>query len=515
MAKGPHLPGSTAAIVTETGPLKGIESPAEDQFLGIPYAAPPLGNLRWMPPQPPARWNGVLEATQFGNFCPQPYHAAAIGDEDCLTLNVYRPHQMKNANNGVPVMVWIHGGGLVTGGSAFFDPTPIVQIGGVIVVTINYRLGYLGFFAHPALDTEGHLAGNYGLMDQQFALNWVQNNIAAFGGDPTRVTIFGESAGGLSVYANLASPLDAGLFAGAIAESGSYASFAPYLQSIVSIADGETMGGGGVPPGTSTATSVGCASQSAQCLRTTPASTLVLAEPGVVNPFIDGTLLTQTPGAAFTNGQFNRVPVISGTNHDEWRAFVSGYGSSLVTEADYEAAVDALWDGFGPVIWGFFYPLANYPIIPPIPGDPSPSPGIALGASGTDGIFSCPARNADQALSQFVTTYTYEFNDENAPGFFPGVNFPTGAYHFSEVRYLFNVFGTPSSSLFTPAQQALSNTMIGYWTNFATTGDPNFAGAPFWPQYSPATDEFQSLVPPTPMIEFNFANDHMCTNLWG
>jgi len=182
-------------------------------------------------------------------------------------------------------------------------------------------------------------------------------------------------------------------------------------------------------------------------------------------------------------------------------------------EADYEAAVDALWDGFGPFIWGFFYPLANYPIIPPIPGDPSPSPGIALGASGTDGIFSCPARNADQALSQFVTTFTYEFNDENAPVSF-GTNFPAGAHHFAEVRDFFNVFGTPSSSFFTPAQKALSNTMIGYWANFAMTGDPNFAGAPFWPQYNPATDEFLSLVPPTPMIEFNFATDHKCTNLW-
>jgi para-nitrobenzyl esterase len=511
MAKGPHLPGSTAAIVTETGPLKGIETSTQDQFLGIPYAALPLGNLRWMPPQPPARWNGVFEATQFGNFCPQPYRGVSVGDEDCLTLNVYRPHQMKNANkdSGVPVMVWIHGGGLVTGGSAFYDPAPIVQIGGVIVVTINYRLGYLGFLAHPALDSEGHLAGNYGLMDQQFALGWVQRNIAAFGGDPTRVTIFGESAGGQSVYANLASPLAAGLFSGAIAESGSYAGFAPYLQQIVPIAAGETTG-------TSIGTSVGCNSlTNAQCLRATPALTLVLAEPGTVYPFIDGTLLTQTLGAAFASGQFNRVPVISGTNHDEWRAFVANYGSSLVTEADYKAAVDALWDGFGPFIWGVFYPLANYPIIPPIPGDPSPSPGIALGASGTDGIFSCPARNADQSLSKFVTTYTYEFNDENAPGFFPGVNFPTGAYHFSEVQYLFNVFGTPSSSLFTPAQQALSNTMIGYWTNFAMTGDPNFAEAPFWPQYDPATDEFQSLVPATPMIEFNFATDHKCTNLWG
>jgi para-nitrobenzyl esterase len=516
----PHLPGSTAAIVTESGPLKGIETSIEDQFLGIPYAAPPVGNLRWVPPQPRGQWQGVLDATQFGNYCTQPDGAGGtFGDEDCLTLNVYRPHQMKNANQtgGVAVMVWIHGGGLAGGGSADYDPSPLVLGGNVLVVTINYRLGYLGFLAHPALDAEGHLAGNYGLMDQQFALRWVQNNIAAFGGDPTRVTIFGESAGGQSVYTQLASPLAAGLFVGAIAESGSYASFAPYLHQIVPLAVGETSDAGyGVPPGTSIASSVGCASQTAQCLRSTLASTLVLAEPGTVSPFVDGTLLTQPPGAAFASGQFNHVPVISGTNHDEWRGPVAiQYGSSLATEADYEAAVDALWDGFGPFIWGVFYPPTNYPIVPPIPGDPNPSPGIALGASGTDGIYSCPARNADQSLSQFVTTYAYEFNDENAPTAGLMANFPLGARHFGEVRYLFDVFGAPSSPLLTTAQKALSNAMIGYWTTFAATGSPNFSGAPFWPQYNTSTDEFQSLVPPTPAPEFNFATDHMCTNLWG
>jgi para-nitrobenzyl esterase len=265
MAKGPKLPGATAAIVTESGPLKGIETSTEDEFLGIPYAAPPVGNLHWMPPQPHGQWQGVLDATQFGNYCTQADFAGeTFGDEDCLTLNVYRPHQMKNANqgSGIPVMVWIHGGGFTGMGSADFDPSPLVLQESVIVVTINYRLGYLGFLAHPALDAEGHLAGNYGLMDQQFALRWVQNNIAAFGGDATRVTIFGESAGGLSVYANLASPSAAGLFVGAIAESGSFASFAPYLTQIVPLAVAETSDSAyGVPSGTSTASSVGCASQ--------------------------------------------------------------------------------------------------------------------------------------------------------------------------------------------------------------------------------------------------------------
>jgi para-nitrobenzyl esterase len=174
------------AIVTHDGPLKGIETPTVNEYLGIPYAVAPVGPLRWTPPQPHGRWHGVRLAIQFGNFCSQP----GFSSEDCLYLNVYTPRHKKkqNEHHGLPVMVWIHGGTLVTGGGGFYDPTRIVEQSGVIVVTINYRLGLFGFFAHPAIDAEGHLNGNYGLMDQQLALKWVQDNIAAFGGDPERRT---------------------------------------------------------------------------------------------------------------------------------------------------------------------------------------------------------------------------------------------------------------------------------------------------------------------------------------
>jgi para-nitrobenzyl esterase len=207
------LASTNAVIVTENGPVAGTPAFGVERFLGIPYAAPPIGNLRWMPPQPHERWQGVLNAGS-GNFCTQPDGAGgSFGSEDCLTLNVFVPLTVKNQNkkSPLPVMVWIHGGGLVAGGSPIYEPHPMVQSGNVIGVTINYRLGYLGFFAHPAIDAEGHLSGNYGLMDQQFALSWVQRNIGAFGGDPNRVTIFGQSAGGQSVYANLVSPTAAGL----------------------------------------------------------------------------------------------------------------------------------------------------------------------------------------------------------------------------------------------------------------------------------------------------------------
>jgi para-nitrobenzyl esterase len=510
------IPGTLAepAIVTEDGPLKGTNVFGVLGYLGIPYAAPPVGNLRWMPPQPHGKWNGVFAANNFGNFCTQPDGAGGtFGDEDCLTLNVFTPNVKKNSQKKapLPVMVWIHGGGLVTGESFIYDPSPLATQGNLIVVTINYRLGYLGFFAHPAIDAEGHLSGNYGLLDQQFALQWVQRNIAAFGGDPNNVTIFGESAGGQSVYSNLASPTAKDLFQKAIAESGAYVEFQDYWDFIVSLATGETIGTSAVPSGETIASSVNCGSQTAACLRGVPASTLALQEPGTIYPFVDGTVLTLTPTAAFASGQFNQVPVISGGNHDEWRIFVADQydftSNPLVTSADYVNATVALWGGFAGAVLTF-YPLVNYP-----------SPGVALGASGTDGIFACPERNAVRLLSQYVTTYAYEFNDENAPDLFDPIalaTFPLGAYHFAEVQYLFDLDERfTGTNPFTPDQQALSNSMISYWTNFATSGDPNSASQPVWSPYSSATDHFQSLVPPTPLVESTFASDHQCTSQLG
>jgi len=279
------------AIVTESGPLKGVDTAQMNEYLGIPYAAPPVGTLRWMPPKPFGRWHGVFQASQFGNECPQTDTSGSfVGDENCLFLNVYTPEVRKNQDkdnghkvyedhdkdDGLAVMVWIHGGGLTSGAGSEFDSTPLVEGGDVIVVTINYRLGVLGFFAHPALDSEGHLAGNYGFMDQQFALRWVQRNIGAFGGDPDRVTIFGESAGGLSIYSQLTSPLAAHLFQRAIAQSGAYAGFAPdYRPDVLPIAVAATTGNPFVESGTAFASSVGCASQSADCLRGVTPTVLV------------------------------------------------------------------------------------------------------------------------------------------------------------------------------------------------------------------------------------------------
>jgi para-nitrobenzyl esterase len=221
---------------------------------------------------------------------------------------------------------------------------------------------------------------------------------------------------------------------------------------------------------------------------------------------VDGSLLTTTPALALASGNFNQVPVIAGSNHDEYRLFVAlqyDFGVGPLMNADYATAVSALWGtSIGPIV------LAAYPLPANPPADAA---SLALGASGTDGLFSCPARIGDQILSQFVNTYAYEFNDEDAPAF-SGASFPLGAYHGAEIQCLFVYFGVPPP--FTPDQELLSEAMIGYWTTFAATGNPNSANQPTWPRYSSTTDKFQSFVPPTPTVESTFATDHLCTALW-
>jgi para-nitrobenzyl esterase len=503
----------TRAVPTESGPIRGIRGAGSSQYLGIPYAAPPVGALRWQPPRSHTRWEGVRDANAHGNQCPQlNFFGTAFGDEDCLSLNVYAPHRTKRERRRqerLPVMVWIHGGSLTTGSGGDFDPTPLAEKGRVVVVTINYRLGALGFLAHPALDAEGHTNANYGLMDQQRALRWVRRNIAAFGGDPDRVTIFGESAGGLSVLSQLASPTAEGLFHRAISQSGAYASFQSYLQSIVPLVQAET-------GGLALAAAAGCADQSASCLRALPPVALLAVQPGLVDPIVDGELLTATPAAAFASGEFNRVPVITGTNHDEWRLFTAlfyDYTGALLTDADYVAAVGALMglppsDPFVQLLLAI-YPLSDFPPPPGVASAP-----LAYGAIGSDFFFVCPGRKAAIALSQWVPTYGYEFNDRNAPlslGLVPA-SFPFGAYHAAEIQYLMNFVGVPAP--FTPEQQALSDAMIGYWARFARTGNPNGEGLPEWSPNGAASDLFQSLAPPEPTPMAGFDADHTCSTFW-
>jgi para-nitrobenzyl esterase len=502
---GPAASAKAAQIIiTDKGPVSGTVVRGIHEFLGIPYAAPPVGDLRWQPPQPHAAWSAPLAATSFASHCPQvgsPFGIAST-TEDCLYLNVFSrrmgpEHGKGRGPAGRPVMVWIHGGALVVGESDDYDPTRIVKRGDVVVVTINYRLGLFGFFAETALDAEHHLLANYGLMDQQFALQWVQRNIAAFGGDPTRVTIFGESAGGLSVFSNLASPTAAGLFQRAIAESGAYQITSP----LPTLAEAESAGG-------TVAASLGCTSGGnaaiAACLRSQSVAAILAQEGSGTVPAIDGQVLTEQLATAFATGNFNQVPVIDGSNHDEYRLFVALdfdlTPAGPITDAGYPGVLAATFGAALEPLVILQYPLSNYP-----------SADEAFAAAVTDPVFSCSARLADQLLSTRVPTFAYEFNDENAPELFlPPVSFPYGAAHASELQYLFKL-RAPLPAPLTPAQRKLSNAMIGYWTTFAASGDPNSSGTPTWPKYETLTDEFQSLVPRTPLTETDFAADHHCS----
>ena len=490
------------------------------EFLGIRYAQPVNGNQRWKPPQPVTPQIATQNATQFGNHCPQP--ASPFGNasstEDCLFLNVFTPNKIGDLDfDGLvplPVMVWIHGGALVVGESNEYNASKLVQRG-VIVVTINYRLGALGFLAHPALSGESpdHISGNYGIEDQQAALKWVRRNIRAFGGDPERVTMFGESAGGLSTFTNLVSPTAAGLFHRAIVESGAY------MLTLPTLAQSETAG-------TAFANAVGC-NQSTQaavlaCLRALPIAT-VLANQALTFPAgslgpapnVDGKVLTQSIGTALGSGQFNRVPLLHGTNHSEWNLFVAedfDLAGGPVTSATYVPAIAATIGNaaIAPTV------VARYPVPAQFPSFDQ-----GVGGVGTDAIFACAAHFADELASAFVPTFAYEFNDPNPPqNFLPPVTFPYGASHASEIQYIFPTANPSGFGLNLPQtpldanQQKLSDHMVGYWTEFARNGDPNgiglVFGQPLWPRFNRNQQAMQSFVPPTPTTETNFATVHQC-----
>jgi para-nitrobenzyl esterase len=488
-------------VVIDGGAVRGIAGSTIAAFLGLPYAAPPTGNLRWRPPQPPAAWKAIRDATHFAPSCPQPKgpFAAGVRSEDCLYLNVYTPALRSSDGGGRPVLVWIHGGSLVTGAGRDYDPTKLAA-DGIVVVTINYRLGALGFLAHPALASwPGGPSGNYGLMDQQAALRWVQDNIGRFGGNPHNVTIAGESAGGLSVLAHLVSRGSRGLFERAIVESGS---FALTQQSLVTAeAAGEAF-----------TSKAGCPDQTAECLRNLPVADLVNNFPGFAIPgVVDGKILTESIGTALAAGRFARVPILNGTNHDEERIIVTlgltvSGGTYVpipvkpVTADSYQrdiASVLRVRDARAAAI-AAEYPLNAYP-----------SPPVAFSALVGDANFACPALQMDKWTSQRAPTFAYEFNDDNAPlRYSPPLIPPPVATHLSELPYLFDLPDAPFQGPLSPDQQALAASMRAAWANFAASGDPSSAAVP-WPSFDDA--HVMSLVPPQPQVETEFASKHPCS----
>ncbi len=493
--------GANPIVRIDGGLIRGAGAAGVYSFRGLPYAAPPTGNLRWRPPQPASSWSGIRDATQFGPSCPQstvrnPFLPPGPISEDCLNLNVYTP--TLRHRSGRPVLVWIHGGGLIQDGGRNYDGTKLAAAG-TVVVTINYRLGALGFLAHPALASRpGGAAGNYGLMDQQAALRWVQRNIAQFGGDPHNVTIAGQSAGGLSVLAQLVSAGARGLFQRAIVQSGTFALNQQPLAAAE--AAGETF-----------ATAVGCPDQTAACLRSVPVSDLVgnfgVEIPGVV----DGSVLTQPIGTALARGEFARVPVINGITHDEELLFVAGLGltvsqgtniplaDSPVSSANYQANIaQALGvSAARAAAIAAEYPLSAYP-----------SPLVAFSLLVSDASFACPALQVDRwTAARGVPTYAYQFNDDNAPVNIVGASLGLST-HGTELPYLFDQPNAPFPAMLNPDQQALAASMRTDWASFAGTENPSSRALP-WPSFNGT--RVLSLVPLQSQVTTDFATAHHCS----
>lgn len=478
-----------ATVVTTNGAVRGMATASVARFFAIPYAAPPVGALRWRPPRPHASWQGARDATRFGAICPQPSNGQTLpaASEDCLFLNIYAPFPLRP---GHKVMVWIHGGTNTDGAGQFYDPTPLVTDGDVIVATLNYRLGALGFLAHPALRAESGTTGNYGLADQQLALRWVHDNIAAFGGDPHDVTLFGESSGGMNVLSQLISPLSAGLFHKAIVESGAF------LLDTYALKTSEAQGIG-------FAGAIGCADQSAACLRGKSA-TEVLAKQG--NPTeagvayslatVDGMILPWSQRAALTAGRFHRVPVLFGNNAQEGRLFVP----PTLSAADYPDTLASYAKAANRPVPGVLqaYPLAAFA---------TPSDGAA--AAFDDAKFACTDRVVAQLLARHVPAYEYEFDDD-AQG-----TAPKGPTHGAELRYLFGVSymgpilnGAPSTL---PApSQALALAMRRYWTSFARTNAPDQPDLPAWQKVPSRTIQMLVVPQPHPASAATFVDHHKC-----
>jgi para-nitrobenzyl esterase len=481
----------STVVTTDNGPVRGTAASDYRLFQGIPYAAPPVGELRWASPRPAARWTAVRDASKPGSACPQT--AGFLGDppsetEDCLYLNVTVPRRADSRKR--PVMVWIHGGGFYSGAGDIYGAQQLATRGDVVVVTLNYRLGVFGFLAHPSLDggPGQQLSGNYGLEDQQAALRWVRRNAAAFGGDPASVTLFGESAGGVSTCAHLTAPGSAGLFQRAIIQSGPCA-----LTTQWPYPDGTWVSrprATAERAGATVAARLGCANTATvpACLRAKPVPALLDASDGGqgFGPVVGGGVLPTNPAQALATGRFQKVPVMQGTTRDEHRTFqaaIDQFTGHPATAAEYR---DQLTGIFGPEKAARV--LARYPV------SDYGTPSLALATVWTDYSWACTGLHTDRLLASQVPTYAYEFADEQAPWFAgaPTPSFPTGAYHASELQYLFS--GGYASGVLSPAQQRLSDQMISYWTRFAHTGNPNGPATPAWPQFRPSGQHVQSLT---------------------
>src|SRR5262245_3504401 len=469
--------GSPCMAATIDGDVQGLDHGASCAFLGIPFAAPPVGTLRWKAPQPAAPWApSVLPATTMPPACAQLNSVTGLpsGNEDCLKLNVWTSSPLPSS---APVIVWLHPGSFAAA-SANFAPQngeAMAALTGAIVVAPNYRLGAFGFLGHQALSTEGKVAGNYGFLDQRAALVWVRDHIAAFGGDPGNVTIAGQSAGGRSVGLHLLSPGSQGLFHRAIMQSG-FLSFRVRDQ-----ADAQLQGEQFVA-------ALGCANSDAAlllaCLRLKSPGQVLLAHPANLfeqvletgrtqwTPIVDGVDVPAQPRDLYELGAFSHVPVLLGANRDEGWTFVNRSFPSSVTIDQYTAAIDAEFGQDAAAILGQY------------PADDFASPKEAFATVVADGEYVCQARSMARLIERARTlVFLYLFTHEVDP-----VS-PDRVAHGLEVPFVFgNNFAPPLFPPYVlgPADLDLSHAMAGYWTRFARTGNPNSddPNVVHWPAFS-------------------------------
>jgi para-nitrobenzyl esterase len=486
LLSAPALAQSGPVVDAPSGAVRGASDGDIQVFRGIPYAVPPVGAMRWRPPAPMQRWKAVRDATTFGPACVQPQGKSASVyspaaplpvSEDCLSLNIWMPKNAKNA----PVFFWIHGGALVTGSSreATYDGKRMAERG-TIVVSINYRLGVLGWLAHPGLTAESpqHVSGNYGLLDQIAALGWVKHNIATFGGDPKNVTIAGESAGALSVMYLLESPLARGLYSKAIAESGYMISMPELKKAVYGAPSGEAAGQmlGGALQAPDLAALRGIDAQTI----TDSAAKLGYGPWGTV----DGLVLPQQMVEAFDQGKQAPVPLLAGFNQGEIRTLMMLAPKPPATAADYEATIR---DRYGDLADAFLklYPAADYK--------------ESIITTTRDALYGWTAdRMVRKQTALGQRAYLYLFDHGYPAMEAAGLH----AFHASELPYVFGTTGTLGPNWpkipDTPEEHALSDAMLDYWTSFARDGNPMAAKAPAWPAYGNAANYMHFTATPEP-----------------
>jgi para-nitrobenzyl esterase len=469
IAAGMNFPASALPLTVKTGQGivrgKTINDGKVNAFLGLPYAAPPVGELRWKAPQPPLRWKGERDATRFGAHCvqgigfPDMIFQDAGASEDCLFLNVYAPAGA-NAKSKLPVMFWIHGGGYTSGSSS--EPRhngDFLPLKGVVLVTINYRLGVFGFLAtHELAQEAGGTAGNYGLMDMVAALQWVRANIGHFGGDAENVTIFGESAGSFAVSTLMASPLAKGFFQKAIGESGGAFDGAPLTGSLERA----------MKPGEALMASLGV--NSLEALRALPAAKILDAARGKhingIPPYVDGRVLTELLETAYAAGRQAHLPLLAGWNRDENSAMAIG----MTMEK---------WKAFAVVK---FHDRAEE-FLKLYPGATDAEAQRSAADYGADNFIAFGTWKWIEAHRKTGDSPVYRYHFELAA---PPSKFHAGsfAFHSDDIEYVFGTLETRPESEWCPEDRKLSEQMMSYWTNFARTGDPNGPGLSLWPRYS-------------------------------